>query len=233
MSRLVWIGGAVAVLLLLLVAYGWHLKQRYCWDCTAQERYAQATGLLCDRDVEERQRGLDILHELADQGLSAPQQLLGGLYLQPLPERFIPLQRELSACVRSEVPADPALALVFFRSLAETELLSPELTYDLGVLVDEGLLQPSGKVRSAREYFQQAARDGNPQAMVELGLEQDEQRQYADAARWFTEAFSRGGVSVAALKLGDYALYGREQSADVTEALDWYQKALAAAESSG
>lgn len=229
--RLAWAGGIFACVFLLLAACGWTLKQRYCWGCTAAERYAHATELLCERDDNARERGLGGIRKLARAGNGEALALLAELQLQPLPERFALIRRDLYACVTGMVPEANVQALDSFRQLAEAAELSPELEYDLGVLVEDGLLKPNGDLRSAAAYFQQAASRGYYRAMFELGKAEDQQKHYAQAAAWFKEAFSRGGHPGAALMLGDYAFYGRGGMVDVANALVWYQKALTAAQS--
>jgi hypothetical protein len=231
-SRLAWAGGAIVLLLLLMVC-GWYLKQHYCWGCTVGERYAQATELLCDQDVAERERGLRGMRKLANGGEIEALALIAELHLQPLPGRFSIVRQDLFVCAADSVTADRSQAIKDFRELARSEGLSPEMVYNLGVLVEDGLIDASETGSTAADYFRQAADRGEYRAMFELAKGEDQQKNYAKAAPWFKESFSRGGHPMAALMLGDYAFYGRVGVADVEMAVSWYQKALAAAQAPG
>ncbi|WP_432821151.1 tetratricopeptide repeat protein [Trichloromonas sp.] len=229
-QRLVWVGGTVIILILLVIGVGLYLKARYCWDCTASERYARGTELLCDRDADGRARGAAFIRKAAAEGQPEAQALAGELYLQPRPGRYASIHRDLFECDAPGVPADRERALGYFNALARGGQVSAEMEFNLGVLIEEGILDPPLPNKRADDYFRHAAEQGEPRAMYEVGMAEDRQKNYAEAARWFRESFSRAGHPGAALMLGDYAFYGRLGAVDLGKALPWYQKALDAAQ---
>ncbi len=231
-QRLAWVSGPLVVLILLLIAGGMLLKRHYCWGCTAGERYAVGIDLLCAQDREARARGLKFVVKAADQGLADARILAGELLLQPLPKRFVPLQPERLACAAAGVKADSKRALGYFKSLIVDGQLTPKLQYDLGVLIEAGVLENPVAGKTVEDYFRSAAKQGDPRALYEMGMAEDQKKDYAAAATLFKEAFSRGGHPGAALMLGNYAYFGRFEKGDLENAMVWYQKALAAARSS-
>ncbi len=224
-TRLIWIGGTVIILILLAVFGGRMLGKKYCWDCTAKERYARGVGLLCAKPADDRELGLKQVLRAAAQGVPEALSLAGEIYLGPLPKRYLPTHREVLACLKDRPEADRQEAADYFAALAATGELSAKMKYNLGVLLDAGILTEAGG-RTADDYYQDAARHGEPRAMFELGLKADRRKDYAEAAKWYKEAFSRGQYPGAALALGDYDLFGRLGKVRVEQAAIWYQKVL-------
>ncbi|OHB26359.1 MAG: hypothetical protein A2X84_07230 [Desulfuromonadaceae bacterium GWC2_58_13] len=229
-QRLAWVSGTVVVLILLTIGGGQYLKQRYCWDCTASQRYVVGTELLCDQDADSRARGVAFIGEAAEEGQVEAQVLAGELFLQPLPKRYAKFRQDLFACAAPGVTPDRERAVGYFTALARGGQVSPQMEFNLGVLIDEGILEPPLPDKRVEDYFRSAAEQGDPRAMYEVGMGEDRQKNYAEAARWFKESFSRGEHPGAALMLGDYSFYGRLGAVDLETAIPWYQKALVAAQ---
>jgi hypothetical protein len=230
-QRLVWISGAAVILALLVIGGGLYLKRHYCWDCTASERFAFGVELLCDRDEDARARGVSFISRAAAQGHLEAQALAAELFLQPLPKRYARMHPDLFECAAADLTPDNSRAVGYFEALARSGQISPRVEYNLGVLIDEGILEPPFPNRGGADYFRSAAHRGEPHAMYEVGKIEDRQKRFAEAAGWFKESFSRGAHPGAALMLGDYTFYGRLGAVDPETAIPWYQKALVAAES--
>ncbi len=139
-KRLAWVSGTVLILILIAMGSGLYFKQRYCWDCTAEERYACGAELLCNRDADERTRGVAFIGKAASQGLPEAQSLAGELYLQPLPGRYASINQDLIECVSPFIVADRDRARSYFQALGRAGQVSPNMEFNLGVLIEEGLL---------------------------------------------------------------------------------------------
>ncbi len=229
-QRLAWVSGTVVVLILLMIGAGRYLQQRNCWDCTASERYARGTELLCDQDADVAARGLDFICHSASQGQPEAQALAGELFLQTLPGRYASINRDLFECSSLSIVADRERAQRYFMALALDGQVSPEMEFNLGVLIEEGIIESPLPNKGADDYFRSAAKQGDPRAMYEIGMREDRQKNYVEAARRFSESFSRVGHPGAALMLGDYNFFGRLGAVDLEHAIAWYQKAQEAAQ---
>jgi TPR repeat protein len=225
----VWIGGGFIILLLLFG--GFLLQEKYCWNCAPEDRFARGVELLGSVDADKRERGLHLVERAARQGVAEAVALVGELYGRPLPERYVSRFTALVDGFGSRPAADRQRAAGYFAALAELDGLSAAQEYNLAVLLETGVLEAPLLGKQAEDYYRGAAQRGDFRAMYELGMAEDRRRNYVEAARWFREAFSRGGHPGAALMLGDYEFYGRLGRADRVKALPWYEKALAGSRS--
>ncbi|BCR03476.1 hypothetical protein DESUT3_05450 [Desulfuromonas versatilis] len=227
--RLALLGVAAAAF--MVIAAGLVLKFRYCLPCSDPERVERGAALLCCDSDSAKRRGLSMLERAAGNGLPQALALLGELYLEP-PEGYVLGRPETRACLGGPLPGNGDRSLAGFRRLAGVGDLDGRTLYNLGVLLEKGLLREDELDGSAEDYFQRSAEAGSPFGMFAVGRVYHLQGDYAEAAHWFGVAFEKGGHPEAAIMLGDYHLHGRGMKRDRDQAMAWYRKALRSAKES-
>ncbi len=222
--RLAWLGGGLALLLVVAVWAGFSLKSRYCWECSEQELFERGTDLLAAEHPGEWERGLGFMLKAADSGMPEAQLIAAELLLDPWPEQYVPSYPEFAHPLRTEV-ADRQRALSYFKSLMASKAYAPVVEYNFGLLAEGGVLK-SVDSGDAQAFFRRAAARGEVRAMFKVGMQFHQQGDYGQAMRWFDESFRQGGHPQAALMVGDYFFHGRGVPKDLQEAISWYDKTL-------
>jgi len=221
--------GCVAIAsLAVLYNYGYKI----CWHCDTQDYYERGRVFVCKEDAELRESGLDFLRVAASRQQPDAQLLLAECYAPQLPQGYEPLDTRAYACLSSELKTNSAAASEFFRKahavLARQEGLEPQMLYNLGLLLEEGMLESAEAVPTAETYFAAAARQNYFPAQLHLGLIHHQRSEYSQAMRWFEEAAQRYKDPQPALLLGDYYMQGKDVAVDYEKAMHWYREALLA-----
>ncbi len=226
MNILLFLGCVAIAGLAVLYNYGYKI----CWRCDTQEYYERGRVFVCKEDSKLRESGLDFLRVAASRQQVRAQLLLAECYAPQLPQGYVPLDERAFACLSTELSPNPAASHDFFRkahaTLALQKDLQPQLRHNLGLLLEEGVLEHSTETPTAEEYFIAAAQQDYFPAQLHLGMLYHQRSEYAQAMHWFEKAAQRYKDPQPALLLGDYHMQGKEVVADYEKAMHWYRQAL-------
>jgi tetratricopeptide (TPR) repeat protein len=179
-----------------------------------------------------RESGLDFLRFAASRQQAGAQLLLAECYAPKLPRGYEPLDKRAYGCLSSELGPNPAAATEFFRkahtTLTHQQDLQPQLLHNLGLLLEEDMLEYAEASKVAEKYFGDAAKQGYFPAQFQLGMIYHKRSDYTQARRWLAEAAQRYKDPQPAMFLGDYYMQGKGVAVDYEKAMHWYRQALLA-----
>jgi|AntRauTorckE6833_2_1112554.scaffolds.fasta_scaffold05238_5 TPR repeat protein len=225
---LIFLGCVAIASLAVLYSYGYKI----CWRCDTEDYYERGRVFVCKEDADLRESGLDFLRVAASKQQPGAQLLLAECYAPQLPQGYEPMDTRAYACLSAELGPNPAAASEFFHKahteLAHREDLAPQVLHNLGLLLEEGMLESTEATPAAEEYFAAAARQQFFPAQLHLGMIYHQRSEYARARRWFEEAAQRYKHPKPALLMGDYYMQGKDVPVDYEKAMHWYRQALLA-----
>jgi len=216
--------GTVLVVLVLLFGF-FHLRYKYCWQCTPDNFFSRGSEYACKENGDLQELGLRHLNSAAQAGQKDAILFLAELYAGDLPNGYVPFFPEKIACLKERFGNQPEKAAEFFQQIENLPETNSKMDFNLGILYQAGRLGKDQGGHSAIKWFQKAADQGDYPAMLELAMLDHQQRHYVEARQWFTKSFEIGRSAFAALMLGDYFYYGKGVKSDAAQAAQWYKSA--------
>ncbi|MFA5701091.1 MAG: hypothetical protein WC913_07415 [Desulfuromonas sp.] len=212
----------------LVVLYNYSYK--ICWHCDTDDYYERGRVFVCKEEAKLRESGLDFLRLAAARHQAGAQLLLAECYVEQLPQGYAPVDQRAYACLSSQLETNNAAAKQFFNqayaTLAAREGIEPKLQYNLGLLLETGIVEAQGAPQLALTYFTAAAQQNYFPAMLHLGMLYHNRSAYTEARVWLERAAALHKDVQPALLLGDYYMQGKGVAIDLEKAMHWYRQAL-------
>jgi len=216
--------GTVLVVLVLIFGF-FHLRYKYCWQCTPDNYFARGEAFACKDNGDLQKLGLRHLTTAAQAGQRDALLFLAELYAGELPQGYVPFFPKQTACLKESFGDQPEKSKEYFKQIEALPDTNSKIDFDLGLLYQTGQLSNGNGEKAAKKWFEKAAAQGDYPAMLELAMIDHRQRDYSAASQWFNKAFEVGRSAFAALMLGDYYYYGKGVKTDIGQAISWYKKA--------
>ena len=214
--------GALAVL--------YNYSYKICWHCDTQDYYERGRVFVCKEDPKLRESGLDFLRVAAARQQADAQMLLAECYVPALPPGYAPVDKRAFDCLAQDLADNkPAAKELFGKAQAtiqKLDAIKPVQLYNLGLLVESGMLAADDVQNQVMQYFTAAAEQGYFPAIQRLAKIYHNRGDYAAAYPWLEKAVAQHKDMHPALTLGDYYMQGKGVAIDYEKAMHWYREAL-------